>query len=319
MSHNFPQTVAEVSLGAAYIFVVSAIVTSKRKVFKNAFYTLFVATGIADIFAIYISIFFRVVRQNGVGPEIQYLISICVVVSGVTFFGHMIGNLIIAINRYSALCLMKKYDKIWTRKNVGIIVVLQYAAAFTAVSPLIGTKLVYTPNADGTYTFAGLEERADLINKYTAFGVCVTYASASVAVNIRLIMEWHRLSKLGASRYGRQEKGLLFYALFVFASSMLMCAQQFLKVFAIYTGNEKLKLWVSMQWFWINDLMISIPPFFILLLSAELRKVIVGIILCKSCGNSGIATNVTRTSHHSALGRDSSTNVRGTTDIVSTF
>ncbi|KAK6018012.1 hypothetical protein OSTOST_16455, partial [Ostertagia ostertagi] len=110
MIESAAQTVIEVVLGLTYIFVVFTIVTSKNKIFKNIFYVLFAATGAADIFAVYISIFFRLIRQLRFGPEIQQLVPSFVLISGITFFAHMIGNMIIALNRYSALCLMKNYD-----------------------------------------------------------------------------------------------------------------------------------------------------------------------------------------------------------------
>ncbi|KAK5980113.1 hypothetical protein GCK32_018249, partial [Trichostrongylus colubriformis] len=137
---------------------------------------------------------------------------------------------------------------IWTPRNVRIIVGLQYVAALATVSPLIGAKLMYTSNIDGTFTYTGLDTQADIISKFTNVGVCVIYASVSVGVNIRLVNEWHRLSKLGStSRYGRQEKGLLLYTLFVFASSILMCSQQFIKIFSIYNHDGMLKAWITMQ------------------------------------------------------------------------
>uniref|UniRef100_A0A7I4YK28 7TM_GPCR_Srx domain-containing protein n=1 Tax=Haemonchus contortus TaxID=6289 RepID=A0A7I4YK28_HAECO len=232
------------------------------------------------------------------------------VTSGITFIGHMIGNTVIALNRYSALCMMRKYDKIWTRRNVRIIVVLQYFVAFIAVSPLIGAQLLYSTNIDGTYLYAGMDERSDVINKITAIAFCVAYALVSGLTNIKLLVGWHRLSTLsGSSRYSRQEKSLLFYALFVFASSSLMCAQQFTKAYSIYTGNDKLKAWVVMQWFWINDVMISIPPFFMLLLSADLRIDCANFILCRSRQSGNNIVMVATRTHHSALGKDSNSNL----------
>ncbi|PIO76325.1 hypothetical protein TELCIR_01612 [Teladorsagia circumcincta] len=167
MIHNVPQTAAEVVLGIVYILVVSVIITSKRKVFCNAFYILFVTTGIADILAIYMSIFFRIIRPFALGPGIRPVISFFAVLSAVTYFGHLIGNMIIALNRYSAICLFDKYDKIWRRRNVWIIVALQSTVAFIAASPLVGAQMVYSSNADGTYQFIGLEQGVDLVSCYT--------------------------------------------------------------------------------------------------------------------------------------------------------
>ncbi|KAK5986118.1 hypothetical protein GCK32_022306, partial [Trichostrongylus colubriformis] len=72
----------------------------------------------------------------------------------------MIGNMLITINRYSALCLINRYDKIWSRRNVCIMIVAQYIVAIAAVIHIIGAKIVYTRNDDGTYTYIGTEASA---------------------------------------------------------------------------------------------------------------------------------------------------------------
>ncbi|KAK5978135.1 hypothetical protein GCK32_020074, partial [Trichostrongylus colubriformis] len=186
-------------------------------------------------------------------------------------------------------------------------------------------------------------------NKLTAFGICVAYASVSVIVNIRLAIVWRRLLRLGdTSKYSRQEKSLLLYALCVFISSILMSAFQFLKVFGIYTNNGNLKAWVGaqtitrcgnhmkeptiskqsahetvttflFQWYWINDLMVLIPPMFMVMLSAELRKEITNSIPCRNHGNPSTIAVGTHTNQHSILGNDSNTNNGGRTFIVSTY
>ncbi|KAK5975808.1 hypothetical protein GCK32_018309 [Trichostrongylus colubriformis] len=168
MPSDILQFVPEVMLGAAYALIVFTVLKSQEKIFKNAIYILFAATGVADIFSIYLSIFFRVVGRIGVDSIFQRIISIALVVNGVTFMAHMVGNVFIAANRYSALCLISQYDMIWKRRNVWIIVGLQYVVASIAVSPLIGAEIVYTPNTDGTYTFAGLEKQADLNGDFVA-------------------------------------------------------------------------------------------------------------------------------------------------------
>ncbi|KAK6015225.1 hypothetical protein OSTOST_19353 [Ostertagia ostertagi] len=126
MEHNVLHTVIEGVLVCSYAFVLFIIVTSRVKVLKTAFYVIFVATGVADLFAIFASCFNRLNRQLGLGPEFKTLVSFVIIVSGTTFLTHMIGNMFLTINRYSALCLLKKYDTIWSRRNVWIMIVVQY-------------------------------------------------------------------------------------------------------------------------------------------------------------------------------------------------
>ncbi|KAK6058807.1 hypothetical protein COOONC_03618 [Cooperia oncophora] len=120
MVHNVLQTVIEGMLVVAYSFILYIIITSKLKTFENAFYLMFVATGIADVLSILTSCFQRLNRELPLGPEYNWVVSAAMVISGTTFLTHMIGNMLITINRYSALCLIKIYDKV-SYKNSNLI------------------------------------------------------------------------------------------------------------------------------------------------------------------------------------------------------
>ncbi|KAK6058808.1 hypothetical protein COOONC_03619 [Cooperia oncophora] len=114
-------------------------------------------SGIADVISILTSCFHRLNRQLSLGPEYRLVVSIAVVLSGTTFLTHMIGNMIITINRYSALCLAKRYNEVWTRRNVWIMIIAQYTVSFAAFSHLIGVELLYKEGDDGRLIYAGLE------------------------------------------------------------------------------------------------------------------------------------------------------------------
>nr|CDJ90529.1 7TM GPCR domain containing protein [Haemonchus contortus] len=250
-----------------------AIVTSKSRTFKNAFFLMFVATGIADTTSLLANSFLRANRQLNLSIDYKHIVLFAIVTGGTAYIAHMIGNLLIAINRFSALCLMQRYDEIWSRKNVRIAIALQYLVAFLACIHVIRTDLVYIQNADGTYTFKGLEKQSDQIVRCFYFGFSILYALVSVGVNVRLVFEWYRLSWLqNGSGPKIREKGLLIYTVFVFVSTMLMCTQQVITGMAAFTSNDKLYSWAVVQFFWCNDIMLSIPPFSILLLSSELRN-----------------------------------------------
>nr|CDJ80573.1 unnamed protein product [Haemonchus contortus] len=93
---------------------------------------------------------------------------------------------------------------------------------------------------------------------------------------MRLVLEWYRLSRLqNGSGSKIHEKGLLIYTMFVFFSTMMMCTQQITTGMAAFTSNDELYLWAIMQFFWCNDIMVCIPPISILLLSSELRNIVI--------------------------------------------
>ncbi|KAK5985386.1 hypothetical protein GCK32_012770 [Trichostrongylus colubriformis] len=195
--------------------------------------------------------------------------------------------MLIAINRFCAVCLKKNYDKIWTRKNVRIMIGLQYACAFAASTPAIGAELIYFQNSDGTYTFMGMDRRNDLINRCTYVGTCLTYVVITLFLNVRLLLELHKLLKLSESgKHIRHERGMLFCTILVFAFTTLMCAQQIARGIATLTESSAFLTWITVQYYWINDAMVSVAPFSLLLLNAELRRDISNFFRCQRYNHS---------------------------------
>nr|CDJ81937.1 unnamed protein product [Haemonchus contortus] len=202
------------------------------------------------------------------------------VTHGVAFVAHMIGNLIITINRFSILCLKK--DSFWTRKNVRIIICLQYACAFAALSPVIGVDMVYVKNSDGSYSILGISKEDDLINQCTYLGAAVLYAVVGLILNVKVLVCLHGMLKLSNSaRMAVHEKGMVFCTLVVFGFTMLMCILQILRGIAILTENTEIFNSTTMNYYWINDIMVSIPPCTQLVLNSELRRDIINFVRCR--------------------------------------
>ncbi|KAK5971913.1 hypothetical protein GCK32_005168 [Trichostrongylus colubriformis] len=105
------QTIAECLLAFFYIFLIIVIVTSKAKVFRNSFFSMFVATGTADVISILSLSFLRLNRELYLGEEYKLVVLVALVSTGTAYIAHMIGNMVIALNRYSAICFAHQYDK----------------------------------------------------------------------------------------------------------------------------------------------------------------------------------------------------------------
>ncbi|XGW25810.1 hypothetical protein V3C99_006874, partial [Haemonchus contortus] len=267
---NVPQTVAEVVIAIVYTTVILTIVTSKSKTFKNAFFKMFVATGSTDVISIWAAMFLRSNRELELGPEYKLAVLLAVYILSSTYISHIIGNLLIAINRFSALCLMQRYDKIWSRKNVRIVIAAQYLVSFLAFLPIIVASLICVQNADGTCTFEGLNKQADQISRCIFSGLSFIYAVITLCLNVRMAIEWYRIARNGSGPK-INEKGLLLYTMIVFFFTMLMCALQITCAIASFTSNAKLYIFAITQFFLVNDVMLCIPPLSLLLLSTELR------------------------------------------------
>ncbi|XGW25372.1 hypothetical protein V3C99_006644 [Haemonchus contortus] len=224
------------------------------------------------------------------------------VIHGVAFISHMVGNLIITINRFSVLCLKK--DRFWSRKNVWIIICLQYACAFAALAPAIGVDMLYVKNSDGSYTILGISKQDDLINQFTYIGAAVLYAVIGFILNVKMLVYLHGVFKLSNSaRMIGHEKGMVICTLIVFGFTMLMCIQQTLRGIAILTENTEFYNLMTVQYFWINDVMVSIPPCTQLILNSELRRDIINFFRCRRRRSNPIGSTVMYSNGHPGLDR----------------
>ncbi|XGW25780.1 hypothetical protein V3C99_006854 [Haemonchus contortus] len=129
------QTVVEATLASFYIFVICII--AKVKTSENAFFTQFMATGIADVISLFANILLRLNRELALGQEYQQVVSKLAAASSMSFVAHMLGNMFITVNRFTAICFMHKHAKIWSQKNVWIVIGTQYVASFAACSYLL--------------------------------------------------------------------------------------------------------------------------------------------------------------------------------------
>ncbi|XGW26240.1 hypothetical protein V3C99_007116 [Haemonchus contortus] len=266
----------------SHSFVVIKIIRSEAKIFRNAFYSIVVATGFADIASLFSTGTLRLIRDLNLGEETKDIALISLMITYMALIVHLIGNMLITINRYSALCFMNRYDEIWTRKNVRIAIIIQYVISFAVFAHVARANVDYTRNDDGTVAMKGLrEEHIDLIARFTSIGACIIYATVTLSLNVRLLMEWKRLSRAdGVPRHGHHDRGLLLYALLVFICTMLMCSQQVVKAVATFTGNTSLNLWISLQYAWMNEIMVSIPLFSLMVLSSDFRQEIFNLFRC---------------------------------------
>ncbi|XGW26227.1 hypothetical protein V3C99_007108, partial [Haemonchus contortus] len=269
MVHNVAQTIIEGFLH----YATSITISFKAKTFKNAFYAIFVATGITDTASLFTCCFLRLNRELGLGEEYRVVLLSCYIFSGSAFIAHLLGETLITINRYSALCLLNKYDLIWTKKNVWAAVVIQYIVSFAVFAHTIGVEMIYVRTSDGSVIYKGIDKGTDVIIRSTYFIASMIYATIGICINTRILIEWRRLRKIdGCLKDRHHDTGLLLYALVAYICSMLVCAQQLTKAIAVNASMDELSVWASMQYFWIYDVMVSAPPFSLLLLSSDLRQ-----------------------------------------------
>ncbi|XGW25796.1 hypothetical protein V3C99_006865, partial [Haemonchus contortus] len=134
-----------------------------------------------------------------------------------------------------------------------------------------------------------MRKQDELINEFTYIGAAVLYAVIGFILNVKMLVYLRRMLKLSNSaRMAVHEKGMVFCTLIVFGFTMMMCTQQILRGIAILTENTEFNNRITIHYYWINDVMVTIPPCTQLLLNSELRRDIVNFFRCRRHPNSPV-------------------------------
>ncbi|RCN47547.1 hypothetical protein ANCCAN_06450 [Ancylostoma caninum] len=91
----------------------------------------------------------RTDRKAGFGPSTEMFTRMMYTMTGVTFFTHLIGSLLMTVNRYMAVCFPLAYGKIWTNKNVYIMLLVNVIVSVAVHAHLLSIKFVYRLAANG--------------------------------------------------------------------------------------------------------------------------------------------------------------------------
>uniref|UniRef100_A0A7I5EBG6 G protein-coupled receptor n=1 Tax=Haemonchus contortus TaxID=6289 RepID=A0A7I5EBG6_HAECO len=195
MEFGVPHLIVDIIIFLLYSLVLFIIIQSKTKVFKSAFYSIFVATGFADIASLFSACSLRVNREASLGEDYKSFTMFCILIT--SFMAHMIGNLLITFNRYSALCLMHIYNKIWSGKNVLVAIVIQYVISIGVFAHVIRGHLEYIPGANGTATSKGIQEREiDFTIRFTYIVTCICFDKSWIEYKIA-----HRMETMDKNRW----------------------------------------------------------------------------------------------------------------------
>ncbi|KAK6038320.1 hypothetical protein COOONC_24175 [Cooperia oncophora] len=168
---------------------------------------MFAATGIADVTSLLSNVFLRLNRELGLGEEFRYFVLYLAFDSGVSFVAHMFGNMLLTINRYTAICMAQQYHTLWSRRNVWIVIGVQYFVSFACSAYMLTSKVVYIRNQDGTTVLKGMEGHVDVFIRCVYIGAGMIYATVGITLNVSMLVAWHKMSKQREfPRNGNQEK-----------------------------------------------------------------------------------------------------------------
>ncbi|EPB75551.1 hypothetical protein ANCCEY_05373 [Ancylostoma ceylanicum] len=141
--------------------------------------------GFCDIIGNFAVEWVRTDRKAGFGPPTEPFTRVMYTLTGVTFFTHLIGSLLMTLNRYTAVCFPWAYGKIWTRKNVYIMLVLNVIVSIAVHSQIFFIRLVYKRMANG-WTDFGRDTQIPVVRAISSCAAII-YGCVSVVLISRTV------------------------------------------------------------------------------------------------------------------------------------
>ncbi|KAK6049024.1 hypothetical protein COOONC_13471 [Cooperia oncophora] len=90
-----------------------------------------------------------------IGPAWEPLTRLAMAMTGINFFTHIIGCLLMTLNRFTAVCFPYQQQQIWKTRNVCILLVIDIVFSILVHIEILIVSYIYNPNPDGTWTLVG--------------------------------------------------------------------------------------------------------------------------------------------------------------------
>ncbi|KAL6725862.1 hypothetical protein Aduo_007889 [Ancylostoma duodenale] len=169
--------------------------------------TLFpIVFGFCDIIGNFAVEWAKTDRKAGFGPSVEMFTRVMYTFTGVTFFTHLIGSLLMTVNRYVAVCFPLAYGKIWTSKNVYIMLLVDVIVCFAVHAHVFFIRLVYE-GADNGWTSLGRENQIPVVRAISSCAAIIYGCISSVLISrtFYVMLKFNKKSKQC------QRKGLVIF------------------------------------------------------------------------------------------------------------
>ncbi|EPB74345.1 hypothetical protein ANCCEY_06561 [Ancylostoma ceylanicum] len=136
------QFVISISTMVYYTWILILMCNSTSTVFRSAFYRIFIVTGFFDVQAITAIEWIRADLRLALGPDYEIVTRLMNTFTFSHLFIHVIGNFLMTLNRYMAICHPTSYEKLqwWTPRTVQVMLVVDVSLSF-----FVNAELFFIP------------------------------------------------------------------------------------------------------------------------------------------------------------------------------
>ncbi|EYC37982.1 hypothetical protein Y032_0752g2053 [Ancylostoma ceylanicum] len=224
-----------------------------------------ICSGFFDIIGIFAVEWVRTDRKSGFGPAIEPFTRTMYAMTGVCFFTHLFGSFSMTLNRYTAVCFPWVYGKIWTSKNVRILLLVDVIVAFAAHIELFYTRFLYK-RVDSGWKGLGRESPIPFV-RIVSSCTTIVYGCVSVILISRTI---YIAVKVNKKSKGHHKMGLVLFVAFDCLLGLVDCIYESADLFGLSDDNA-LFIWITNNITLLMFFILSINAYSMTFLSKELR------------------------------------------------
>ncbi|KAL6725861.1 hypothetical protein Aduo_007888 [Ancylostoma duodenale] len=256
-----------------YSYILVITMRSKSETFRSPFFIIFRFTGLFDIIGNIAVEYVRTDRKSGFGPSIEPFTRVMYAMTGVTFFTHLIGSLLMTVNRYMAVCFPWAYGKIWTRRNVYIMLLVDIIVSIVVHTQIFFVSLIYK-QANDRWKTIGREIPIPVVRAISG-SASIIYGCISVVVLSRTMYVTFQLSKKSSGHQQMDAAKVTATNLVIFVAvdcllGLVDCIYEAADLFGLSTANVVF-VWISDNITTLMFLILSINAYSMTFLSQELR------------------------------------------------
>lgn len=226
-----------------YSYLLSIMLTSEKNVFHSAFFKIFIVTGFFDIMCVFAIEWVRADLKIGFGPRFEVISRIASVMTATNFFTHIIGCLLMTLNRYMAACHPRIYSVVWSPKVLGLLLILDVVISYASYTPLFPVKFVYEWRND-TWKLIGRERPVPEVRITLAVGATI-YEIVSVLLIAKTAYALRKAVRDQRTRKSNQDLGLVMVTVLDCVLGVLECIYEISAIFPVDSVNSPVIYWIN--------------------------------------------------------------------------
>lgn len=204
------QTVIYPILFSAYILVLYVIIKFRSE-FKNSYFTLVVALGVADIITLlYMLHGFICCLLNSNYLGINFDLALTYVYDSIGWYTAFYLNIFLSLNRLIAIAMYSRYKQIWTNNRTIAVVIFCYILGFiTNIPYLVLTRLMFS--LEDKRDMPTVEINSEAFEYFDLISGCSEGVFIFIVYLLSMVLSVIRIQKLSGIRkqYMREVKMLI--------------------------------------------------------------------------------------------------------------